>query len=263
MRRIPYGLSAGIRTRDAMKRQYPDDESGVSIPVMKGFLPVALVPPESAVRIPVGTVVLDGDLVIPAGAKGLVVFAHGSGSSRRSPRNRQVASALHRRRLATLLFDLLTPDEAAAEADTGELRFNIPFLAGRLAMVTRWALENETTRHLGIGYFGASTGAAAAMLAAVDIPAVQAIVSRGGRTDLADAVAPQLHAATLILVGGLDHPLISWNRGTYQLLGGIKQMVVIPGAGHLFSEPGTLEQVAEHAGDWFGRHLSPTLPPTT
>lgn len=228
---------------------------------MKDVNAIPAIPRETAVSIPVGKVILDGDLVIPDRAMGLVVFAHGSGSSRRSPRNRQVAAALHRRGLATLLFDLLTPQEAAAEAETGELRFNIPFLAGRLAMVTRWAQEHKATSHLGIGYFGASTGAAAAMLAAVDNPAVQAIVSRGGRTDLADAVAPQLKAATLMLVGSLDHPLISWNRGTYQLLGGVKHLVVIPGAGHLFSEPGTLEQVAEDAGDWFERHLTPVFNP--
>jgi dienelactone hydrolase len=232
------------------------------ISVMKDGLPTTLPPQESMVRIPAGAVVLDGDLVIPEGATGLVVFAHGSGSSRRSPRNRQVAEVLQRRGLATLLFDLLVPHEAAADAETGELRFNIPFLAGRLAMVTRWVRENEATRHLGIGYFGASTGAAAAMLAAADIPAVQAIVSRGGRTDLADAVAPQLKAATLMLVGSLDHPLISWNHGTYQLLHGVKHLVFIPGAGHLFSEPGTLEQVAELAAGWFVRHLKADPTPT-
>lgn len=262
MRRITRGGSAETRMSGTRIREYRQGWSCASLPVMKGELPAMMPTQESTIRIPASGVVLDGDLVIPEGAKGLVVFAHGSGSSRRSPRNRLVAEALQRRGLATLLFDLLTPQEAAAEAETGELRFNIPFLAGRLARVTRWVREYDATRHFGIGYFGASTGAAAAMLAAVDIPAVQAIVSRGGRTDLADAVAPQLKAATLMLVGSLDQPLISWNHGTYQLLHGAKHLVVIPGAGHLFSEPGTLEQVAELAAGWFVRHLSADHPTT-
>jgi putative phosphoribosyl transferase len=204
---------------------------------------------------------LKGDVAIPAVACGLVIFAHGSGSSRLSPRNRLVADALHRKRLATLLFDLLTPEEAVAEADTGELRFNIRFLADRLATVTRWAKRYEALGSLGIGYFGASTGAAAALMAAAENPDIQAIVSRGGRTDLAGDRVTRVSAPTLCIVGSLDHPLIHWNKATLQRIPGIRHMVLVEGASHLFGEPGTLEHVAELAADWFELYLAPRHQP--
>lgn len=194
------------------------------------------------------------------GAKGLVVFAHGSGSSRMSPRNRLVAAAMHRRGLATLLFDLLTPKEAEAEARTGELRFNIPFLMGRLVDVTHWLRKEPGLQDLGIGYFGASTGAAAALAAAAELQDIQAVVSRGGRTDLAGTAATQVTAPTLLIAGGHDKPVVEWNRDTLEQLGGEKELVIIGGATHLFPEPGALEHVAELAAQWFDTHLA-TLKP--
>lgn len=211
---------------------------------------------ETEVGIPCSGVMLTGDLVIPADASGLVIFAHGSGSSRSSPRNRMVAGEMHHSGLATLLFDLLTPREAREESVTGALRFNIPFLTDRLKAATRWAQEEDSVRNLGIGYFGASTGAAAALSAAADIPEVQAVVSRGGRTDLAGDAIERVQTATLLIVGELDQPVIRWNHGTYERLREIKHMAIVDGATHLFEEPGTLEHVAELAASWFDIYLA-------
>jgi dienelactone hydrolase len=209
------------------------------------------------VRIPCDDVQLEGDLVIPPGAQGLVLFAHGSGSSRRSPRNRMVAGEMHHKGLATLLFDLLTPAEARDEAETGLLRFDIPFLTERLVSATRWAGDGEVDIDEPLlGYFGASTGAAAALAAAARIPEIKAVVSRGGRTDLAGPAVEQVRAATLLIVGDLDRQVMEWNRETYERLGCVKQLSVIPGATHLFAERGALENVAELAASWLKLHMT-------
>ncbi len=201
--------------------------------------------------------VLDGDLAIPEKAEGVVLFAHGSGSSRHSPRNRFVASVLQQAGLATLLLDLLTPEEEAVDDRTGEMRFDITKLADRLAGAADWLTEQPLTRGLPIGAFGASTGAAAALITAAKRPQqIGAVVSRGGRPDLADWMLPQVKAPTLLLVGGQDEPVIEFNEEALQHLGApIKQLVIVPGATHLFEEPGTLDQVARLARDWFRRHL--------
>jgi putative phosphoribosyl transferase len=209
------------------------------------------------VLIPCGEVQLEGNLSVPAGAQGIVLFVHGSGSSRRSRRNRFVAEQINDIGLATLLFDLLTPQEAVAEASTGELRFNIPFLAGRLRDATRWIREEPSLDGLRIGYFGASTGAAAALTDANYDPAIGAIVSRGGRTDLAGTEVENVRAATLLIAGGLDYMVIRWNRETYDRLLCEKRISVIDGASHLFEEPGKLEEVADLAASWFKLHLDP------
>ncbi len=211
------------------------------------------------VLIPCGETRLEGDLTVPYGARGIVVFAHGSGSSRRSSRNRFVAEQINVLGLATLLFDLLTPWEAEAEASTGELRFNIPFLAGRLRDATRWVREEPSLDGLGIGYFGSSTGAAAALAAATDDPSIGAIVSRGGRTDLAGTEVENVRAATLLIGGGLDYMVIRWNKETYDRLRCEKRISIVEGASHLFEEPGKLEEVAELAASWFKLHLDPLL----
>jgi dienelactone hydrolase len=210
---------------------------------------------EYDVEIPCQDVLLQGELIIPVAARGLVIFAHGSGSSRNSPRNQAVAWELNRRGLATLLFDLLTPEEAAAEADTGALRFNIPFLTGRLLAATRWALDEDAVCRLAIGYFGASTGAAAALAAAAELPEIAAVVSRGGRSDLAGSAVPKVKAATLLIAGEKDEPVVQWNHQTYEELTCTKRFILVTGATHLFSEPGALEQVASLAGAWFEEHL--------
>ncbi len=208
------------------------------------------------IRIPVGSTILDGDLVIPAAAHGLVLFAHGSGSSRHSSRNRYVAEVLQEAGFATLLMDLLTRDEEAVDLRTGELRFDIPLLARRLVGAADWLLEQRETRELKIGTFGASTGAAAALIAAAERPqAIAAVVSRGGRPDLAADTLPRVQAPTLLLVGGLDLPVIDMTRTALAQLRCEKQLTIGPGATHLFEEPGTLEEVARLARDWFGQHL--------
>lgn len=211
---------------------------------------------EHPVRVSVGHHVLEGDLVIPACPRGLVIFAHGSGSSRGSPRNRYVAGELRGRGFATLLTDLLTADEEAAEAQTGHLRFDIAFLAERLAAVRNWLLQRSDVRHLPLGFFGASTGAAAALVVAADHPeAARAIVSRGGRPDLAAPALPRVRAPTLLIVGGNDGPVIRLNREAFTHLTCAKDLVIVPGATHLFEEPGALEEVARLAAGWFARHL--------
>ncbi len=209
------------------------------------------------VRVAAGRVTLDGDLSLPEGVRGIVLFAHGSGSSRLSPRNRYVAQLLNQARLATLLIDLLTAEEEAIDLATGELRFDIGFLAERLVAVTDWLLQYPDTRQLRIGYFGASTGAAAALVSAAERPeAVDAIVSRGGRPDLAGPVLPRVRAPTLLIVGGKDFRVIKLNREALEQLRCEKQLVIVPGATHLFEEPGALDEVGRLARDWFEGHLS-------
>jgi putative phosphoribosyl transferase len=213
---------------------------------------------EEPVEIPVGPEALQGDLVVPAGAEGVVLFAHGSGSSRQSPRNRYVARALQHAGLATLLIDLLTPDEEAVDLQTAELRFNIDLLAERLQEAADWLVTNPLTKDLRIGFFGASTGAAAALVAASRRPAVVgAIVSRGGRPDLAGSALPRVQAPTLLIIGGDDTGVITLNRQALASLRSTKRLAIVPGATHLFEEPGALERVAELANQWFLRYLTP------
>lgn len=215
------------------------------------------------VRVAAGSVVLEGELGVPEGARGVVLFAHGSGSSRHSPRNRFVAEVLRQGGLATLLIDLLTPEEEAMDLRTARLRFDIGLLAERLVGATDWLAQQPATRGLHVGYFGASTGGAAALVAAAERPdAVGAVVSRGGRPDLAGPALGRVRAPTLLIVGGLDGPVIDMNRAALERLRDEKQMEIIPGATHLFEEPGALEQVAHLARAWFTRHLVPSGPAT-
>jgi putative phosphoribosyl transferase len=209
-----------------------------------------------SVRVEAGSVRLEGELDVPEGARGLVLFAHGSGSSRLSPRNRRVADALGRRRFATLLLDLLTEEEEEIDASTGSLRFDIELLARRLAGATDWALRRQDLEALPIGYFGASTGSAAALIAAAERPAVvRAVVSRGGRPDLARSSLAQVRAPTLLLVGGRDLEVVELNRHAFAVLRADKRLEIVPGATHLFEEPGALDQVAERACAWFEEKL--------
>jgi dienelactone hydrolase len=215
--------------------------------------------PVRQVRIQAGKAVLEGDLIIPDAAGGIVLFAHGSGSSRHSPRNRFVARELNNAGLATLLIDLLTAEEEAVDNYTGELRFDIGMLAERLVGATDWLGSQRETAGLELGYFGASTGAGAALVAAVMRPErVGAIVSRGGRPDLAGPVLAQVRAPTLLIVGGDDHVVIGMNREALARLEVEKELSIVPGATHLFEEPGTLEQVARLAAGWFSRYLGRT-----
>ena len=212
----------------------------------------------ATIELPVPEGILHGDLFVPAGAKGLVLFAHGSGSSRLSPRNRKVAEALQRERLATLLFDLLTADEEEEDDLTGALRFDIAMLSGRLVVATEWAQAQPEARSLPIGYFGASTGAAAALAAAAQLPAVRAVVSRGGRPDLAGDALPFVTAPTLLIVGGRDEAVLALNRQALERLGSReRRLAIIPGASHLFEEPGAMGHVTDLARGWFGTHLAP------
>lgn len=215
---------------------------------------------ERLVQVPAGRVTLEGNLAVPEAASGIVLFAHGSGSSRFSPRNRYVAQVLRKAGIATLLIDLLTPEEEAVDLRTAHLRFDIGLLAERLAGATDWLLQHPDTRDLRIGYFGASTGAGAALVAAAERPqAVAAIVSRGGRPDLAGPALARVQAPTLLIVGGRDFPVIRLNEEALaQLRVPEKQLVIVPGATHLFEEPGALEEVARLATDWFVRYLSRT-----
>jgi len=202
-------------------------------------------------------VVLQGDLGLVEGTTGVVLFAHGSGSGRHSPRNRHVAAQLREAGLSTLLIDLLTTQEEAVDMVTGELRFDIDLLAGRLVGATDWLRAAGERKDLAIGYFGASTGAAAALIAAVRrSESVEAVVSRGGRPDLAGDALESVQAPTLLIVGGADAGVIELNREAYERLSVEKEMVIVPGATHLFEERGALERVAELAADWFGRHLA-------
>jgi putative phosphoribosyl transferase len=211
---------------------------------------------EGLIKIPLKEAALTGNLIIPKDAVGLVVFAHGSGSSRQSPRNRMVAKFLREEGLGTLLIDLLTEKEEAADDQTRELRFNISFLARRLSGITDWLRHETQTQNLKIGYFGASTGAAAALRAAAERRDIAAVVSRGGRPDLAGDGLLRVQAPTLLLVGGDDAAVIELNRQAFDLLQTKKQLEIIPGATHLFEEPGALEEVANFAGKWFSQFLS-------
>lgn len=212
---------------------------------------------EQLVGINLGPVTLEGNLTIPGSARGVVQFAHGSGSSRLSPRNRFVARVLNQAGLATLLFDLLTEEEERIDMVTAELRFDIGLLALRVIGATDWLAAQEATAGMKIGIFGASTGAAAALVAAAERPRiVQAVVSRGGRPDMAERYLPRVKAPTLLIVGGNDYQVIRLNEFAYNQLPGEKQVEIVTGATHLFEEPGTLEEVARLAADWFRRHLA-------
>jgi dienelactone hydrolase len=209
------------------------------------------------VHISAGRATLAGNLNIPVSATALVLFAHGSGSSRHSPRNQFVARTLNDTGLATLLFDLLTPEEELVDTRTAELRFDIDLLAKRLVHATKWAKRQEQTRDLRIGYFGSSTGGGAALVAAAQLPNdVDAVVSRGGRPDLAGAALPKVQAPTLLIVGGQDDVVIELNERARDQMRCKVKLEIIPGATHLFEEPGALEQVAKLASDWFLLHAA-------
>src|SRR5256714_10259958 len=206
------------------------------------------------VQIRSGAVTLRGDLSIPEGAQGVVLFAHGSGSSRHSPRNQFVARTIRDAGVGTLLFDLLTRDEEAVDMHTAHLRFDIGLLATRLIDATHW-IKGELD-YLNVGYFGSSTGGGAALMAAAQLgDTVGAVVSRGGRPDLAGDALPKVESPTLLIVGGLDFPVIEMNRAALARLSCEKELTIVQGATHLFKEPGTLEQVADLAAEWFQRHL--------
>ena len=213
---------------------------------------------EQVINIPSGNVQLEGELKVPQRATGIVLFAHGSGSSRHSPRNQYVARTIREAGVGTLLFDLLTREEEAVDSYTGELRFDIQFLARRLVDATNWITSQPATQHLRIGYFGSSTGAAAALIGAKGLSnIVAAVVSRGGRPDLAGDALPKVKAPTLLIVGGNDDVVIGLNEEAYAQLTCEKELKIVPGATHLFEEPGTLEQVARLASEWFKKKLQP------
>ena len=216
---------------------------------------------ERAVAIAVGDVTLQGDLAVPSAPRGVVLFAHGTGSGRHSARNRRVAGVLQRARLATLLFDLLTEEEEMVDLQSRHLRFDIQLLADRLVAATHWTRTTPETAALPIGYFGASTGGGAALVAAGALPTeVRAVVSRGGRPDLAGGVLPHVEAPTLLIVGGADLPVLEMNREALTRLRCERSLEIVPGASHLFEEPGALDRVAALARDWFERHLTPARP---
>lgn len=212
------------------------------------------------VQVPIGGATLPGDLGMPADPHGLVLFAHGSGSSRHSPRNQHVARTLERRHLATLLIDLLTPQEELVDDRTAEYRFDIPMLAGRLVAIVDWLRQRRDTAALPIGLFGASTGGGAALIAAAERPKeIAAVVSRGGRPDLAGDALARVTTPTLLIVGGFDAPVIQMNREAMAQMPADVKLEIVPGATHLFEEPGTLDRVAELAGTWFADHLQPAI----
>lgn len=208
------------------------------------------------IQIKAGLLSLNGELDVPAEATGIVLFAHGSGSSRHSPRNQHVAQVIREAGVGTLLFDLLTPEEEEIDNYTREFRFDIDLLSRRLAAATNWLALNRRTKDLRQGYFGASTGAAAALVAAANPGAeIGAVVSRGGRPDLAGSALRHVKAPTLLIVGGLDEPVIGMNEEAYAQLQCVKDFQIVRGATHLFEEPGTLDKVATLAAEWFLRHL--------
>jgi len=210
-----------------------------------------------AVRIPDGADLLDGDLQVPAGARGLVIFAHGSGSSRFSTRNRQVSDFLNTGGFATLLLDLLTPGQERIDVRTAEYRFDIPLLSRRVVAATDWAAAHEGLQQLPVGYFGASTGAAAALMAAAERPTVAAVVSRGGRPDLAGEALLRVHTPTLLIVGGSDEAVIELNQAAMRHMRASVELAVVPNATHLFEERGALEEVQKLALEWFTRFITP------
>ena len=211
---------------------------------------------DTVVHVDAAGVTLEGNLLVPDGATGVVLFAHGSGSSRFSPRNRYVAQVLRDGGLGTLLIDLLTAQEEAVDERTRRLRFDIDMLATRLVGATQWLGANAETRQLNVGLFGASTGGGAALVAAAELPdRIKAVVSRGGRPDLAGPALPRVKAPTLLIVGGYDGPVIEMNHDAYKRMTAERRMEIVPGATHLFEEPGTLEKAAQLARDWFVRYL--------
>ena len=211
---------------------------------------------ERPVFVATGDATLEGDLTVPAGASGVVLFAHGSGSSRHSPRNQFVARKLQDAGLATLLMDLLTSAEDQVDRATAQLRFDVALLGGRLIGTIAWLAREPDTMHLPVGLFGASTGAAAALVAAARVPdRIAAVVSRGGRPDLALPVLHLVRAPTLLIVGGNDHPVIDMNREALARLRSERRLVIVAGATHLFEEPGTLDEVARQAAEWFTHYL--------
>lgn len=212
---------------------------------------------EQMINITAGQVRLEGNLITPSDALGLVIFAHGSGSGRHSLRNRYVASELNRHKIATLLIDLLTPEEEIIDDRTRELRFNIPMLAERLLTFYQYCQQQPLTKHLKIGYFGASTGGGAALIAAAQAPEnVAAVVSRGGRPDLAGDFLAQVLAPTLLIIGGDDTQVLQLNKFALTLLNNASKLEIVPHATHLFEEAGALEQVAKLAGEWFSKHFT-------
>ena len=212
--------------------------------------------PVELVRVTSAGVILEGNLAIPENANGVILFAHGSGSSRHSPRNQYVAKVLQQAGLGTLLMDLLTVEEEKVDDYTMHFRFDIPLLAQRLAGAAEWLAGNTETGRLSIGYFGASTGAAAALVAAANRPnVVKAIVSRGGRPDLAGALLSKVRSPTLLIVGSYDKPVIEMNEEAQKQMRAECKLVIVPEATHLFEEPGALEQVAKLAVEWFTEHL--------
>jgi pimeloyl-ACP methyl ester carboxylesterase len=211
---------------------------------------------ENPVSIPSGSIHLEGELLLPDNPKGVVLFAHGSGSSRMSPRNRFVAEVIREAKIGTLLFDLLTPEEESVDMFTRQLRFDIGLLTRRLVDATDWLLKKHETHPFTIGYFGSSTGAAAALSAAAHFgKSISAVISRGGRPDLAESDLLRVTAPTLLIVGGLDDVVIELNKGAMEWLKCEKKLAIVPGATHLFEELGTLEQVAQLAANWFRNHL--------
>ena len=211
---------------------------------------------QTEMKIPVGNVEVEGTLTMPPGAKVVVLFAHGSGSSRFSPRNQYVAKEFNKAKIATLLFDLLTAEEEETDVVTAQFRFNIALLAERLIGATEWLRNDLLTKSFPFGYFGASTGAAAALIAAAKLPnEIVAVVSRGGRPDLAGEYLRTVVAPTLLLVGGFDTEVIELNRLAMDQMTNEKKLVIVPGATHLFEEPGTLEQVAKISAEWFLHYL--------
>lgn len=211
---------------------------------------------EHPISIPCEQVKLDGLLHVPSHAEGLIIFAHGSGSGRFSPRNQMVAHQLQQAQMATLLFDLLTPEEDVIDEHTAQFRFDIPFLAERLVAVTQWVEKHPVLKKLPVGYFGASTGAGAALVAAARMAhIVKAVVSRGGRPDLAGESLAYVNAATLLIVGSLDEPVILLNKEALSHLSCVKKLEIVSGATHLFEESGKLEEVADLAKAWFGQYL--------
>lgn len=215
----------------------------------------------TSIRVPIDNRWLVGDLTMPEPSRGLVVFAHGSGSSRHSPRNQHVARSLERHGLATLLIDLLTPEEEVIDERTGQHRFDLDMLAARLVAIIDWLAQRPATASLPIGLFGASTGGGAALMAAAARPhAIAAVVSRGGRPDLAGEALARVRAPTLLVVGGDDAPVIQMNRDAMRLMYGDVMLEIVPDATHLFEEPGALDRVAALAGNWFSQYLAMGAP---